>query len=67
MPLVGLNRNIRVAEPGLLPAADVARLLAASDVLFVDCISTRQMSVTAAMQHGLLIVGAIGELTGEGL
>ena len=69
-PLDGLNREIRVIQPGPLPTADLARLLSAADLFlapFVDGVSTRRGSLMAAMQHALPVLGTYGHLTDESL
>jgi glycosyltransferase involved in cell wall biosynthesis len=64
--LMGLDSRVVAYSPGRLPAADLARRLAAADISlapFVDGISTRRTSLMAALQHGLAIVGTDGPLT----
>jgi len=58
--------DVTVHRPGLLPAADVGRLLAAADLLlapFVDGVSSRRGSIMAALQHSVAVVGTDGHLT----
>jgi glycosyltransferase involved in cell wall biosynthesis len=50
----------------VLPAADVAGCLAASDLYlspFVDGVSTRRTTLMAALQHRLAVVGTRGHFT----
>lgn len=68
--LQGLDAQIRLVQPGPLPAATTARLLAGADIFvapFVDGVSTRRGSVMAALQHALPVVGTVGHLTDPSL
>jgi glycosyltransferase involved in cell wall biosynthesis len=64
--LQGLERSVRVSQPGYQSPAALAERLAATDIFlapFVDGVSTRRTTVMAALQHGLPIVGTDGDLT----
>jgi glycosyltransferase involved in cell wall biosynthesis len=64
--LHGIQRTVRVSQPGYQSAAALAEHLAATDLFlapFVDGVSTRRTTVMAALQHGLPIVGTDGQLT----
>lgn len=62
----GLDRAVRVEQPGFLAAADFAALLAAADLFLaptVDGVSTRRGSTMAALQHGVPVLATDGPLT----
>jgi glycosyltransferase involved in cell wall biosynthesis len=64
--LHGIERGVRVSQPGYQSPAALAERLAATDIFlapFVDGVSTRRTTVMAALQHGLPIVGTDGDLT----
>jgi glycosyltransferase involved in cell wall biosynthesis len=64
--LHGIERSVRVSQPGYQSPAALAERLAATDIFlapFVDGVSTRRTTVMAALQHGLPIVGTDGDLT----
>jgi glycosyltransferase involved in cell wall biosynthesis len=64
--LHGIERGVRVSQPGYQSSAALAERLAATDLFlapFVDGVSTRRTTVMAALQHGLPIVGTDGDLT----
>jgi glycosyltransferase involved in cell wall biosynthesis len=64
--LHGIERSIRLSQPGYQSPAALAERLAATDIFldpFVDGVSTRRTTVMAALQHGLPIVGTDGDLT----
>jgi glycosyltransferase involved in cell wall biosynthesis len=64
--LHGIERSVRVSQPGYQSPAALAERLAATDLFlapFVDGVSTRRGTVMAALQHGLPIVGTDGDLT----
>jgi glycosyltransferase involved in cell wall biosynthesis len=66
--LNGLDRGVRLVQPGVLPAEEVARLLSAADIFlapFTDGVSTRRTSLMAAMQHELAVIGTDGHLTDD--
>jgi glycosyltransferase involved in cell wall biosynthesis len=59
-------RGVEVKRPGEIPAAELAALVAASDLFLaplVDGISTRRTSMMAALQHGVAVLGTDGLLT----
>jgi glycosyltransferase involved in cell wall biosynthesis len=58
--------GVDTRRPGELPAADLAALVGASDLMLVplvDGVSTRRTSVMAALQHGVAVVATRGPLT----
>lgn len=58
--------EVEVRRPGFLPASELASFVAAADVFlapFIDGVSARRTSVTAALQHGVPVVGTLGSLT----
>jgi glycosyltransferase involved in cell wall biosynthesis len=64
--LHGIQRTVRVSQPGYQSPAVLAERLSATDLFlapFVDGVSTRRTTVMAALQHGLPIVGTDGHLT----
>lgn len=69
-PVIGVDRRVRVYEPGRLHVDDLARTVAATDVYLaplVDGASTRRTTLAAALQHGLPIVATDGASTGRTL
>jgi glycosyltransferase involved in cell wall biosynthesis len=68
--LPGIDRGLRVSQPGYQSPAALAQRLAATDLFlapFIDGVSTRRTTVMAALQHGLPIVATDGERTDETL
>lgn len=64
------SQVVRVHRPGLVPASELASLVAAGDLFlapFGDGVSTRRSSVMAALQHGLPVLGTDGPLTDPSL
>ena len=56
--------RLTIVRPGPQDAADLARLLAASDLFlapYSDGVSTRRTTLMAALQHGLCVVTTEGE------
>ena len=65
---VRLARNVELRATGFLPADELARRLAASDVFlapYMDGVSTRRGTVMAALQHGVAVAGTRGHLTDD--
>ncbi len=55
-----------VIKPGMLPTEELAALVASADLFlapFVDGVSTRRTSSTAALCEGVAVVGTSGPLT----
>ena len=58
--------GMRVIKPGMLPAEELAALVASADLFlapFIDGVSTRRTSFTAALCEGVAVVGTSGPLT----
>jgi glycosyltransferase involved in cell wall biosynthesis len=63
-------QGVDVVRPGVLSAAELARLVAGADLFlapFVDGVSTRRTSFMAAIQHGVAVVTTDGPATGPAL
>lgn len=61
-----VHDSVRVVRPGPLSATALAEHLAAADLFlapYLDGVSTRRGAMMAALQHGLPVIGTIGELT----
>jgi glycosyltransferase involved in cell wall biosynthesis len=64
--LEGLDKKVRVKQPGSLSQESIAEWLSTADVFlapFVDGVSTRRTTLMAALQHGLPIIGTNGQHT----
>lgn len=64
--LRGLAPGIQMIRPGELPAAEVARHLAASDLFLTplsDGVSSRRTPFVSALQHEIAVVGTLGPNT----
>ncbi|MHB8468725.1 MAG: glycosyltransferase [Gaiellaceae bacterium] len=64
----GLPPSIVLHRPGLLPAEELAALLASADLFlapFDDGVSTRRTTLVAALQHGLPVLGTDGPSTDD--
>ncbi len=65
-PEIPVPRGVRVIQPGGIAAAEVSLHLSACDLYlapFSDGVSTRRTTLSAALVHGLPVVGTVGPNT----